>query len=313
MAEYTATLPDGLTLPPGHKIDETDPRYRALVEAAKSEGLSQRAFSKILGLEAARVNADYAKAAKPAPASSQAAIPAPPTSLACRRARNSTTRCSARPRRGNNRNDRYHSRLPSRPSNGRCHRAQSARHRGDASRAAPAFGMEPAPRHLCSAADASARARHAPRRPQSAGRRGPCVPPPDERRPVATIPRSLASPTDQAAIDRSAKRPPTLDHAGERAKAALAADPTRSNRVIAAAVGVHHSTVAVARNATGGFPTVERTVGLDGRERPARREPEPPPPVAVDPNWCHRGGRFWFSPRNGRRFRFLLRPTVGRR
>jgi hypothetical protein len=78
MAEYTATLPDGLTLPPGHKIDETDPRYRALVEAAKSEGLSQRAFSKILGLEAARVNADYAKAAKPAPASSQAAIPAPP-------------------------------------------------------------------------------------------------------------------------------------------------------------------------------------------------------------------------------------------
>jgi hypothetical protein len=59
---YKAELPDGVSLPPGFKVDEADPRYKALHDLAVRENLSQRAFSSILGVEAQRVNADYERA-----------------------------------------------------------------------------------------------------------------------------------------------------------------------------------------------------------------------------------------------------------
>jgi hypothetical protein len=68
---YKAELPEGVSLPPGFKVDEADPRYKALHDLATREKLSQSAFSQILGVEAQRVNADYehaARAAAPAPA-----------------------------------------------------------------------------------------------------------------------------------------------------------------------------------------------------------------------------------------------------
>ncbi len=72
LADYTPDLPAGTSLPPGFKVDTTDPRYRALHDLAIREKLSQSAFSAILGVEAQRVNADYERArstpAPPAPA-----------------------------------------------------------------------------------------------------------------------------------------------------------------------------------------------------------------------------------------------------
>jgi hypothetical protein len=69
---YEAKLPDGVSLPPGFRIDEADPRFVALRDLASREKLSQAAFSQILGVEAARVNQEYARArstpAAPAPA-----------------------------------------------------------------------------------------------------------------------------------------------------------------------------------------------------------------------------------------------------
>jgi hypothetical protein len=59
---YEAKLPEGVTLPPGFKVDEADPRYKALHDLAVREKLSQSAFSQILGVEAQRVNADYERA-----------------------------------------------------------------------------------------------------------------------------------------------------------------------------------------------------------------------------------------------------------
>jgi hypothetical protein len=62
MAEYKPDLPPGVSLPPGFKVDTSDPRYRALHDLATRERLSQSAFSQILGVEASRVNAEYERA-----------------------------------------------------------------------------------------------------------------------------------------------------------------------------------------------------------------------------------------------------------
>ena len=62
---------------------------------------------------------------------------------------------------------------------------------------------------------------------------------------------------------------------------ALKANPTRSNRAIAEMVGVHPSTVDVIRKSTAGFPAVEKTIGRDGKERPATMPRRPKPEVIL--------------------------------
>jgi hypothetical protein len=76
VTEYKPELPAGVSLPPGFKVDTTDARYRALHDLASRERLSQSAFSQILGVEAARVNADYERA-RATPAAAPAPTPAP--------------------------------------------------------------------------------------------------------------------------------------------------------------------------------------------------------------------------------------------
>jgi hypothetical protein len=71
----------------------------------------------------------------------------------------------------------------------------------------------------------------------------------------------------------------------------LKADPEKSNRQIAAAVGADHTTVAAVRQkteATGGIPQLTKTKGKDGKARPTRKpkpavEPESttPPPITT--------------------------------
>jgi hypothetical protein len=72
MADYKPDLPPGTSLPPGFRVDVSDPRYRALHDLAVRERLSQTAFSSILKVEADRINADYERAratpSAPAPA-----------------------------------------------------------------------------------------------------------------------------------------------------------------------------------------------------------------------------------------------------
>jgi hypothetical protein len=67
-----AELPEGVSLPPGFKIDEADPRFVALRDLATRERWSQKALSDVLGIEARRVSAEYERAnatpAAPAPA-----------------------------------------------------------------------------------------------------------------------------------------------------------------------------------------------------------------------------------------------------
>ena len=74
---YEPKLPDGVSLPPGFKVDTSDARYKALHDLATRERLSQSAFSQILGVEAQRVNADYERARATPAAPALAAAPAP--------------------------------------------------------------------------------------------------------------------------------------------------------------------------------------------------------------------------------------------
>jgi hypothetical protein len=56
---------------------------------------------------------------------------------------------------------------------------------------------------------------------------------------------------------------------------ALALDPTKSNRAIAATAGVSHVTVKAVRSeleSTGQIDQLEKTIGKDGKARPAKRE-----------------------------------------
>ena len=61
--------------------------------------------------------------------------------------------------------------------------------------------------------------------------------------------------------------------AGERAARAVAASPEKSDRAIAAELGVSHTTVQNARKATGNHLPVDERIGLDGKVRrlPTRR------------------------------------------
>lgn len=60
--------------------------------------------------------------------------------------------------------------------------------------------------------------------------------------------------------------------AGSRAAKALAANPKKSNRAIAAKIGVSRATVDRARKSTGSFEPVDERIGLDGK---TRKPPEP--------------------------------------
>jgi hypothetical protein len=61
--------------------------------------------------------------------------------------------------------------------------------------------------------------------------------------------------------------------AGERAAAAVAANPEKSDRAIAEEIGTSHTTVQNARKATGNLLPVEKRTGRDGKKRkqPARK------------------------------------------
>ena len=61
--------------------------------------------------------------------------------------------------------------------------------------------------------------------------------------------------------------PFTYMRAGEIAAAAVARSPEKSDRAIAAEIGVSHPTVAKAREATGNNLPVEKRTGIDGKAR----------------------------------------------
>lgn len=69
----------------------------------------------------------------------------------------------------------------------------------------------------------------------------------------------------------------------DRARLAIAASPGKSDRAIAAEIGVSHPTVAAARRATGNDLPVEARIGLDGRARRVPEARDPKPVVAPDP------------------------------
>jgi hypothetical protein len=73
---YEAKLPEGVSLPEGHRIDVSDARYKQLEQLATSQKWTQEAFSSVLGLEAGRVNAAHAGARAAAPAPTPAPAPA---------------------------------------------------------------------------------------------------------------------------------------------------------------------------------------------------------------------------------------------
>jgi hypothetical protein len=70
---------------------------------------------------------------------------------------------------------------------------------------------------------------------------------------------------------------------GERAAAAVAASPEKSDRAIAAEIGVGHQTVARARRATGPDGPVDAPrTGLDGKTRKPRAKMESVVPQRTD-------------------------------
>jgi hypothetical protein len=82
MPQYEPKLPDGVSLPPGFKVDVADPRYQALHSLAERERWSQKAFSDVLGIEARRVSAEHERArATPPPTPTPAPAPRPDISM----------------------------------------------------------------------------------------------------------------------------------------------------------------------------------------------------------------------------------------
>jgi hypothetical protein len=83
--------------------------------------------------------------------------------------------------------------------------------------------------------------------------------------------------------------------AGVAAANAVAAHPEKSDRAIAAEIGVSDKTVGKARRATAEYSAVDTRVGLDGK---ARKQPAPEPepvksdPRIIAPKLAERVGRF---------------------
>jgi hypothetical protein len=67
VADFKPELPPDVKLPDGHSIDTSHADYRALEALAREEGMSQKAFSRISGLEAKRTMAKVAAAPAPTP------------------------------------------------------------------------------------------------------------------------------------------------------------------------------------------------------------------------------------------------------
>lgn len=88
---------------------------------------------------------------------------------------------------------------------------------------------------------------------------------------------------DLAVVLNTHRRQLSRDQRREAVAQLVKLGPARSNRQIARDAGVDHQTVAAVRGsleATGEVPQLDRTVGADGKERPARRaEPVPEPEV----------------------------------
>src|SRR6266481_5565577 len=90
--------------------------------------------------------------------------------------------------------------------------------------------------------------------------------------------------------------------AGVAAANAVAAHPEKSDRAIAAEIGVSDKTVGKARRATAEFSAVDTRVGLDGkaRKQPTKEadckqsapKPVKPDPRIISPKLADRVGRF---------------------
>jgi hypothetical protein len=95
----------------------------------------------------------------------------------------------------------------------------------------------------------------------------------------------------QQSIPR-AEMPPRLRQR-DIAELALQANPEKSNRAIAADARVSRMTVLRQRRSTEAYDLIEKTIGIDGKSRPARRRserdaqpiPRNAPAINVELNW----------------------------
>jgi hypothetical protein len=82
------------------------------------------------------------------------------------------------------------------------------------------------------------------------------------------------------------KRPQSIP--SKLARKALSAHPEKSNRALAAEVGVSGMTVLRQRRSTRLYDLIEKTIGRDGKERPARRRDAKPIPKGDRFDWKER-------------------------
>jgi hypothetical protein len=122
------------------------------------------------------------------------------------------------------------------------------------------------------------------------------------RRPAALplqIACSACGATTEAACDCGLPYVP----AKERAAAAVAVNPEKSDRAIAAEIGVDHKTVGAARRSVGEHSPPEKRVGKDGKSYPATKPP--PKPVYSKKEEAERErGAFLLRAQEARRFAF---------
>jgi hypothetical protein len=96
---------------------------------------------------------------------------------------------------------------------------------------------------------------------------------------------------DEQAIPSAEMPPRQRDMSPSKlAELALQANPEMSNRAIAAEKGVNRMTVCRLRHSNEAYDSIERTIGRDGKSRPARRRvaqpiPRNAPAINVDLNW----------------------------
>jgi hypothetical protein len=115
--------------------------------------------------------------------------------------------------------------------------------------------------------------------------------PVQQRKPA---PRPSRLPQQRPQSIPGAEMPPRLRQRdmspSKLAQLALDAHPEMSNRAIAAEKGVNRMTVCRLRRSTEAYDSIERTIGLDGKLRPARRRSE------RDAKPTPKGDRFDWAP-----------------